>query len=141
MRRVNKLHNIPTVVDGIRFASRLEARRYSELKLLEKAGEITDLRWQVPFELIPAQYEIITTDEVYTRGPHKGEHKKKKILLEKPVCYIADFVYKRRKEVSNGLELWYTIVEDTKGIKTKDYIIKRKLMLYIHEIKIQEVTR
>lgn len=54
----------------------------------------------------------------------------KKKLIERGVYYIADFVYYRDGEY---------IVEDTKGVRTKDYIIKRKLMLYVHGIKIKEV--
>ena len=50
---------------------------------------------------------------------------------ERSCSYIADFVYKNE----NG----ETIVEDTKGIRTPEYVIKRKLMLYIHKIKIKEV--
>ena len=51
----NKYGNKKTVVDGITFDSRKEAKRYQELKLLEKAGEIKDLRRQVKYELIPSQ--------------------------------------------------------------------------------------
>ena len=94
---------------------------------MERAGRISDLRLQVPFELIPAQYEIL--DEVYTKGPHKGEHKRG-ACIEKAVTYRADFVY-----TENGK----TGVEDTKGVRTTDYIIKRKLMLYVHKIRIKEI--
>lgn len=52
-------------------------------------------------------------------------------LIEKPVYYIADFVYIDK----HG----NTVVEDTKGVRTKDYVIKRKLMLWRHGIKVQEV--
>ena len=59
----------------------------------------------------------------------KGGVKKGKVIEQK-CSYIADFVY-----TENGEK----VVEDTKGFRTKDYIIKRKLMLYIHGIRIQEV--
>lgn len=50
--RPNKYRNEPIVVDGIRFASKAEARRYGELKLLVRAGEVFDLRRQVPYEIV-----------------------------------------------------------------------------------------
>lgn len=111
-----------TLVDGIEFDSKKEAKRYSELKLLEKAGIIQDLRMQVKYVLIPAQRE---PDTVGKRG---GRILGK--LLEREVSYVADFVY-----TENGK----TIVEDTKGMRTKEYILKRKMMLYIHGIRIVEI--
>ena len=104
-----------------------EAYRYRELKLLEKAGKISVLRLQVKFQLIPPQYE--TTAERYTKGPKKGQYKRGK-LLERECAYIADFVYID----ADGKK----VVEDTKGMRTKDYIIKRKLMLHKYGIKIRE---
>lgn len=115
-------------LDGIIFDSRREARRYQELRLLERAGKIRNLELQKSFELIPAQYAPST--EVYMRGTKTGQAKRGK-CIEKAVTYKADFVYIDEK----GLP----VVEDTKGFRTKDYIIKRKLMLYIHGIKIKEV--
>ena len=53
-------------------------------------------------------------------------------MIEKSCVYIADFVYKDE-------ETGRTVVEDAKGVKTKDYIIKRKLMLWLHGIRIAEV--
>lgn len=114
--------------NGIVFDSKKEMQRYAELLLLERAGKISDLELQKVFELIPAQYE--TSAEVITRGKNKGELKRGK-CIEKAVTYKADFTYIDE----NG----YTVVEDTKGFKTKDYIIKRKLMLYQYGIKIVEV--
>lgn len=106
-----------TVVDGITFDSKKEANRYRELKLLERAGEICCLRLQVPFELIPAQYE--ETGEVYTRGANKGKPKRGR-CIEKAVTYIADFVY-------YNSDATVRTVEDVKGMRTPVYIIKRKL--------------
>lgn len=80
---------------------------------MERNGEITDLRRQVKFVLIPSQKD------------RKGK------CLERAVTYWADFVYKDRQG--------NTVVEDTKGMRTKEYIIKRKLMLYFHGIRIREV--
>lgn len=113
---MNKYHSRKAIVDGITFDSGREAERYSQLKLLEKANKITDLALQVKFELMPAQYEE-TCGEFYTKGPKKGQPKRGK-CIEKAVTYIADFVY-----CENGR----MIVEDAKGCRTKDYIIKRKL--------------
>lgn len=98
-------------------ASKKEDRRANELKLLEKAGVIRDLREQVPYTLIPAQFE--------------GEGKNRR-CLELACKYVADFVY---VDVKTG----ETVVEDTKGVRTDVYVIKRKLMLKVHGIKIKEV--
>lgn len=121
---MNKYHNRKvTTTDGIVHDSRKEAVRWNELKLLEKAGKIHELRRQMEFLLIPPQYEEITTGK-------RGKKPKKK-LLERGVVYRADFVYHDEKgEI---------IVEDTKGYKTKDYIIKRKLLLWVFGIRIREV--
>lgn len=121
----NKFHAQKCVIDGIPFDSRKEARRYQELMLLIRAKQISNLRRQVKFVLIPAQYEFF---ERY--GKNGQELKPGKKLIEKECGYIADFVYEE-----NGKE----VVEDSKGMKTKDYIIKRKLMLYIHGIRVKEV--
>ena len=119
-----KYGNAKSEVDGEIFDSRKEARRYIELQWLLKAGTITDLQRQVRFELIPAQREPDTI------GPRGGRKPGK--LIEKEVSYIADFVY-------TDTETGRRIVEDTKGVRTKEYIIKRKLMLYMHGIRIREV--
>ena len=77
-RLENKFNARKTVVDGITFDSKKEANRYRELKLLERAGKICCLRLQVPFELIPAQYE--ETGEVYKKGANKGKPKRGKCI-------------------------------------------------------------
>lgn len=122
-----KYRNKKITVDGMTFDSKREYKRYCELKLLEKGGYISDLEFQRKFVLIPEQREEPT--EVYTKGKNKGEFKRGR-LIEKECSYIADFVYKENGE---------TVVEDTKGFRTKDYIIKRKLMLHIHGIRIKEI--
>ena len=109
-------------VDGVTFDSQKEYRRFRELSLLERAGKITDLQRQITYLLIPCQYE---PDTIGKRGGVKRGK-----LLEREVSYVADFVYTQDGK---------TIVEDTKGFKTKDYIIKRKLMLHVHGIRIKEV--
>ena len=117
-----KYNNKKTIVDGEVFDSKKEAIRYRELLLLEKVGAISDLQRQVKFVLIPVQREADT------RGLRGGIRKGR--TLEKECAYIADFVY-----YENGR----MIVEDTKGFRTADYIIKRKLMLHVHGIRIREI--
>ena len=87
------------------FDSQRELKRWQELKLLEKAGEITDLKRQVPFELIP------------------------KMGRQRPTFFVADFVYAK-----DG----FKVVEDSKGYRNKLYMLKRKLMLYRHQIQVLE---
>lgn len=114
---MNKYGNRKTVVDGVEFDSRHEATRWCELKYMERAGLIYDLQRQVPFVLIPTQKDEIT-----------GR------VIEREAKYIADFTYRDR----NTHKL---VVEDTKSkaTKTKDYILKRKLLLYRHGLQIKEV--
>ena len=114
-----KYKNKKIEVDGIVFDSKKEAKRWKELILLEKAGSINNLKRQVKFILIPAQY---STEEFTKKGTPK--------CIERECSYIADFVY---------LEKGKQVAEDTKGFKTKDYIIKRKLMLYFYGIRVKEI--
>jgi hypothetical protein len=122
MRSRNKYHSRKITRDGMTFDSLKEYRRFCELSLLEKAGEITDLQRQVEFILIPAQRE---PDTIGKRGGIK-----KGKTIEQKCSYVADFVYNE-----NGKP----VVEDTKGFRTKDYIIKRKLMLCVHGVRIKEI--
>lgn len=108
--------------DGETYDSRKEFRRAKELELLEMAGEIRNLRRQVKYILIPAQRG---PEEI---GPRGG--KRPGPLLERECSYVADFCYEENGE---------TVVEDVKGIRTPEYKIKRKLMLWIHGIRIREV--
>lgn len=109
-----KYNNKKVTVDGITFDSVKEARRYSELILLQMAGEIKDLRRQWKYVLIPSQYAEVD-----------GKRK----CIERECTYVADFVYLQDGEI---------IVEDTKGFRTPEYKIKRKLMLKVHGIRIKE---
>lgn len=112
---------------GFVFDSKHEFTRWCELRLLERAGKITDLKRQVKFELIPAQREEST--EVFKAGPHRGLPKPGAVI-EMACTYVADFLYFDE----NG-EL---VVEDVKGHKTEAYKIKKKLMLWVHGIRIKE---
>ena len=107
-----KYHNQKTLFDGIWFDSKHEAERWYELKLLQRAGEISDLQRQVRFHLLPAQ---------------KASNGK----VWQGIDYIADFVYKNSKGI--------TVVEDAKGVKTEGYIHKKKLLKFMHGYEIQEV--
>ncbi len=116
----SKYHNKRVTVDGESFDSLKEYRRYCELRILERTGVISDLKRQVKFELIPEQREPDTV------GPRGGV--KRGRVIERPCFYIADFVY-----FENGNQ----VVEDTKGVKTEAYKIKKKL-LCARGIKIRE---
>jgi hypothetical protein len=135
-RNYRKLNNQSITIDGIEFQSKKEGRRYSELKLLQRAGQISDLELQKKYELIPAQYETIETGEHYKVGAKKGQPKTKEVCIEQSLVYIADFVYKE-----NG----QTVVEDVKGFRDTSsatyakFVIKRKLMLWKYGIRIKEV--
>ncbi len=115
MSKSNKLHNTKTIVDGIRFDSKKEAKRFLELQQMLANGEISNLELQKPFVLIP---------------PKKRSDGK----TERACKYLADFVY-----VKDGK----TITEDIKGCKFGAtynlFIIKRKLMLFIHGITVIEL--
>ena len=126
-RKATKYNNRKVTINGVTYDSEKEYRRYRELLLLEKAGAITDLQRQVKFVLIPAQYET------FERYGKKGQRLKDgKRCIERSVDYYADFVY-----TENGQK----VVEDTKSepTRTKDYVIKRKLMMYIHGIRVREI--
>lgn len=126
----SKYHAKKVVVNGKEFDSVKEGNRYKELTLLERAGVISDLKCQVPFELIPTQYEIVIE---YTPKTHKEKQVQK--VVEKPCSYLADFVYSDK----NG----NIVVEDVKGYKKGTaytvFTIKRKLMLQKYGIKVVEV--
>lgn len=111
-RREAKYKNEPSIIDGHRFPSKKEARRYSQLKILEKAGEIHSLQLQVAFELQPK-----------FKNPETGE-------TIRAIKYIADFVY---KDSEGNIH-----IEDAKGFNTDVYELKKKMMLY-HGHKIEEV--
>lgn len=106
----SKYHNQKTKVMGREFDSRHEAERYMQLRSMEQNGIISDLRCQVPYELVRSQRVC-------------GK-------MIRASYYIADFVYNRDGEV---------VVEDAKGVKTAVYQLKKKLMAVNYGILIQEV--
>lgn len=95
-----KFGNRAVVIDGLRFDSKREGRRYVELRMLKIAGEINNLKVHTVFQL--------------------------------SICkYISDFDYYTKDGVY--------VVEDSKGFMTKDYILKKKMMLAELKIEIKEV--
>lgn len=107
--RKSKYGNKRTIVDGISFSSKREAKRYCELKLLEKCGKISNLRCQARYPLVVKGVKICT--------------------------YVADFVYHDILTSDIGIR----VVEDVKGVKTPAYKLKKKLMLAVYSIEIVEV--
>lgn len=101
----------PVVIHGIRFASTKEGRRYQELKLLEKAGEIKWLKLQRPYA-------------VYAADIDSKEHKKL-------FTYYADFVYEDKGGIRH--------VEDVKGVRTPVYRLKKRIIEAVYGIKIEEI--
>lgn len=110
--------------DGMVFDSRRERNRYIILSALQRAGEISDLRMQVTYELLPAIYEM-------EEKRLKTKVKKVQRCAQRAVHYIADFVYKDKE----GNE----VVEDTKGMRTKEYLLKKKMMRALLGIQIKEI--
>lgn len=121
-KKGNKLHAEKldmTMPDGtlMHFDSKREARRYMGLWLMQRSGEITNLRTQVKYPLLPKQ--------VHPDGTR-----------ERAIDYVADFVYEKDGE---------TVVEDSKGFRNtasaayRVFVMKRKMMLYFHGITVREV--
>lgn len=115
-KKKSKYGNQRTIIEGIPFDSKKEAARYCDLLLLQKAGKIRSLQLQVEFVL-------------------------------QSCYYFADFVYQEKVEVflthSGPMSIeWKTVVEDVKSPATrkdKMYRLKKKMMMDLHHIQIQEV--
>ena len=128
---MNKLRNTKVTVNGETYDSKREYDRWCELRILERAGFITDLKRQVEYELIPKQVEV------YERYGKNGKRLKDgERIIELPVKYIADFEY-----IQNGKK----VVEDVKGYRDPNsatyakFVLKRKMMLYLKGIRVIEV--
>lgn len=113
-RNAHKYNAKRTELDGYQFASKAEAKRYAELKLLEKAGEIRNLRLQSRFPL-------------YVRSIQVAD-------------YVADFVYQKSQDATIPLE-WADVVEDVKGVRTAVYRLKKRMVEAQYGITISEITR
>jgi len=115
VRGKSKYHNIKTTINNITFDSKLESKRYQELKLMERVGLIKDLILQPSYELIPS---FKKNSKTYRKSTYK-----------------ADFSY-------FDIELGKSIVEDTKGFKTDIYLLKKKMFEYKYpELEIKEIKR
>jgi hypothetical protein len=110
-KRPHKYRAIATTIDGIRFASKKEAARYGQLKMLEKAGEIRELELQPRFPLYVCRYR-------------NGE-------LHKVCDYVADFRY---RQGPRGI----LVIEDVKGMRTPTYRLKRKMVEAQYGFEIME---
>lgn len=111
----SKFRNDRTATNGLTFASKMESRRHDELRLLERSGEIRNLRLQVRFELVPP---------VRLKGATR---------LTPGIDYVADFVYEERKPrtLNHGslkVTEWVEVIEDCKGAQTAVYKMKRHMM-------------
>ena len=113
--RRSKYGAVATTVNGIRFASKREAVRYRELRLMERAGFITNLRWQVPFSLFGHRHR-------------KGLH----FNIVQIATYKADFVY-------TDMKTGESVVEDVKGVRTPVYKLKKRWFEAQEGRTIQEV--
>lgn len=109
-----KYRNVPVVVDGIRFASQAEARRYQELRLLERGGDVRKLELQKRFPLY--------VEDRFHDLHHVGD-------------YVCDFAYEERMV---GTLDWRVVVEDVKGVKTPVYQLKKKLLSALYGVTIRE---
>lgn len=124
----NKYHNETVEVDGLRYDSKNEMLRHNFLKMMERAGEISNLRYHVKYELIPAITEEVvvhlkTKDKIVTKTAQTARY------------YEADFVY----IVNNTGE---EIVEDFKGQETDLFKFKAALFRYKYgkQIKIVKLV-
>ena len=128
MQGRRKYGNSKTVFKGEEYDSKRERDRHIYLLNAERDGIISELRRQVTFHLLPAQYETVEKQL-------KTKTKEVSVCLERAVDYKADFTYMKDGNL---------VVEDCKISKTlmpKEYVLKRKMMLYFHGIKIKEVYK
>jgi hypothetical protein len=113
-RTASKYGAIRTTVDGISFASKREAARYAELKLLLKVNQIRNLELQPKFPIEVRGVKVCT--------------------------YVADFQYQRLDVDDGGTTgRWTQVVEDAKGMRVPIYRLKAKLVKALYGIEIQEV--
>lgn len=128
MQGRQKYGNSKTVFKGVEYDSKRERDRHIYLLDAERRGIISDLRRQVTFHLLPAQYETVEKQL-------KTKTKEVSVCVERAVDYKADFTYMKDGQL---------VVEDTKIAKKllpPEYVLKRKMMLYFHGIKIKEVYK
>lgn len=137
--RANKYHAQVCTVDGIRFASRKEARRYEHLKLLQAAGEIKELELQPEFEIVVFELDSVGVSTIPKRPgyPKSGGETWYSFSSRRPVIcgrFRADFRY---IDAQTG----EVVTEDTKSrpTKTEAYRLRKRLVEAIHGVTIREV--
>ena len=128
MIKRSKYGNRKVTIGGIKFDSEREAKRYLILKEYQNKGDISDLRLQVVYELIPAIKELKLV-------VLKTKTIQKEVTIQQPITYRCDFTY-----IRNG----FLVVEDVKispKMLPAEYKLKKKLMRYVHGITIKEVFK
>lgn len=123
-KRKSKYGSKKVSYDGLEFDSKKEMYRYIRLKSMQEEGLISDLRLQVPFELIPAVY---VEETVQLKTKVKTVTK----CVQRATYYLADFVYRDKDENE--------VVEDVKGMRSEKYLLKKKMMRAFLGITIKEV--
>jgi hypothetical protein len=110
IRGRNKYNNRRTTIDGITFSSAREAKRYCELKILQRVGKITDLQLQPRFPIVIGDQKVCT--------------------------YVGDFSYREQHAPDLAGPV---VIEDAKGVRTDIYKLKKRLMRAVHGVEIVEV--
>lgn len=108
---MNKYRNIKARYNGMTFDSQKEMKRFIELELLQKAGEISDLKCQVKYELVP------------------------KTRIGQPVSYIADFVYLDKA----GNKIIEDVKGFRGGQAYSVFVMKKKMLYYFHGLEVKEI--
>jgi len=113
----SKYRNVPIEIDGIRFDSKREAERWCQLKVRERAGEISHLERQPVFKLAIGDRPVLIRSKGYPNG--------------RQAKYVADFAYFDGEN---------RVVEDAKGHRTRDFILKKAIVeAMFPAVKIVEV--
>ena len=128
MIKRSKYGNRKVTIEGINFDSEREAKRYLILKEYQNKGDISDLKLQVVYELIPAIKELKTV-------VLKTKTIQKEVTIQQAITYRCDFTYVKDEKL---------IVEDVKispKMLPPEYKLKKKLLRYVHGIDIREVFK
>ena len=128
MIKRSKYGNRKVTIEGINFDSEREAKRYLILKDYQNKGDISDLKLQVVYELIPAIKELKTV-------VLKTKTIQKEVTIQQAITYRCDFTYIKDEKL---------IVEDVKispKMLPPEYKLKKKLLRYVHGIDIREVFK
>lgn len=123
-RTGHKYGAVATEVDGIRFASKKESRRYRELKVLEQVGQIRHLRIQPVLHLMAPVFE----------GGLENVNEGRVVRIAPVGQYRADFRYEEQ-----GPRGWRVVFEDVKGVRTDVYKLKKRIVEAQYSIEIREI--